>query len=424
MSARRTGVARARLLILVLSVVGILGAEQGSATEPSWINAWLGGPGLTGTWFGLRETLVQRGITPSITYTTDVLGNPVGGLRKGIAYAGQLNADLTFDLGKVAGLDGLTFNISGNWASGTDLSADDIGNFFVVAQAFAGDRVRLYTLYLAQSLLDGRLDIKVGRFAPGDDFLSWPQYTFFANIALNPAVFATQVNVPGFTAAPIGTWGARVRGKPLDTLTTTVGLYYSDPSRDLANTSGVDFAVDATGTGVLVMTEVAYLLNQREGAGLSGTYRLGGYYDSSRYSTFADPQSLRRGNWGVYLMADQIVYREGGAASQRGLALFGALVAAPLQSINTIPLFASGGLVYQGILRSRPKDITALGAYIGAFSQDLPGQRVETVFELTHSMPLTRWLTVQPDIQYIIHPSGRSSISNALVIGTQLLLQF
>jgi len=424
MSARRPGVAWLRLLALAFGLLCVVGAEA-AAAESAWVESWLTGPGLTGTWFGLRETLTQRGVTPSINYTADVLGNPVGGQRRGIAYAGQLNAELTFDLGKLMGVDGLTFNISGNWASGSNLSGDDIGNFFVVAQAFAGDRVRLYTLYLDQSLFDGRLDIKVGRFAPGDDFLSWPQYTFFVNIALNPAVFATQVNVPGFTAAPIGTWGGRVRAKPVDTITTTVGMYYSDPSRDLGNTAGIDFGLDVPGAGYLTLAELAYLHNHGSGGpGMSGTYRLGGYYDSNRYPTFRDSQTSRRGNWGVYVLADQIVYREGGPEGQRGLGLFGALVAAPLQSINTIPFFASGGLVYQGLLRSRPKDITGLAAYIGAFSRDLPGQSVETVLELTHSMPLTRWLTVQPDMQYVIHPSGRSSTKNALVIGAQILIQF
>ncbi len=133
---------------------------------------------------------------------------------------------------------------------------------------------------------------------------------------------------------------------------------------------------------------------------------------------------MRRGNWGVYVLADQIVYRESGPEGQRVLGVGGSLVFAPLQSINTIPLFVSGALVYRGLLRSRPKDITGFAAYVGAFSRDLPGQNVETVLELTHTMPLTPWLTVQPDIQYVINPSGRSSTKNALVIGAQILIQF
>jgi len=283
-------------LLLAGALLGTLGlAGPAGAGEPSWVDAWMAQPFATGSWFGWRETLGQFGITPTITYVTDLQANPVGGRRQGTAYAGQLNAEVSVDVGKLGGPRGLTFDISGNWASGTDLSTDDIGNFFIVGQVFAGNRVRLYTLYLDQSLADERLDIKVGRFAPGDDFLSWPEYTYLVNIALNPAVYATQVNVPGFTASPIGTWGARVQVKPLDSFSATGGIYYSDPTRDLVNTAGTDFGVSVTGTGYLAMVELAYLRGQGEGSpSLPGTFRFGGYYDSNRYPTFDDPSVFAR----------------------------------------------------------------------------------------------------------------------------------
>ncbi|HEY7251691.1 MAG TPA: carbohydrate porin [Methylomirabilota bacterium] len=44
--------------------------------------------------------------------------------------------------------------------------------------------------------------------------------------------------------------------------------------------------------------------------------------------------------------------------------------------------------------------------------------------EWTYALVVTPWLTIQPDIQYIVHPSGKSSVSNALVVGVQLSLQF
>jgi porin len=44
--------------------------------------------------------------------------------------------------------------------------------------------------------------------------------------------------------------------------------------------------------------------------------------------------------------------------------------------------------------------------------------------EWTYALVVTPWLTIQPDIQYIVRPSGKSSVSNALVVGVQLSLQF
>jgi porin len=416
-----------RGLLLFCAVAWFSAGQAGSvrAEPPAWVQAWAAEPGATGSWFGWRDTLSERGITPTVTYVADLLGNPIGGRRRGTAYADQLNADITIDLEKLAGLKGLTFSTSGNWASGTDLSTEDIGNFFIVAQAFAGDRVRLYTLYLDQSLFDGQLDVKLGRFAPGDDFLSWPQYTFLVNIALNPAVYATQVNVPGFTAAPIGTWGVRVRARPVESLSAMAGVYYSDPSRDLVNTAGTDFGFGGSGTGYLAIAELGYLRNQAAGdTGLPGTFRFGAYYDSNLFRELADSSAKRRGNWGLYLLVDQVLYREGAPGSGQGLVLGGSLVVAPDQSINTMPYFAALGAVYRGLIPGRDKDALAFAAYYGSFSRDLPGQSSEAVLELTYTLALTPWLTVQPDIQYVINPGGRSSVKNALVIGAQISITF
>jgi len=44
--------------------------------------------------------------------------------------------------------------------------------------------------------------------------------------------------------------------------------------------------------------------------------------------------------------------------------------------------------------------------------------------EWTYAIAVAPGLTVQPDIQYIMRPSGRSSIGNALVVGAQLSIQF
>jgi porin len=420
-SRRRRGL----LLALAAAWFGTAGAGVGGAEPPSWVEAWAAEAGATGSWFGLRQALVDRGITPTVTYVADLMGNPVGGQRRGVAYAGQLEAELTINLEKLAGLKGLTFNTSVNWASGTDLSKDDIGNFFIVSQAFAGEQVRLYTFYLEQSLFDGQLEIKLGRFAPGDDFLSWPDYTFLVNIALNPAIYATQVNVPGFTASPIGTWAGLVRVKPVESLYAMTGVYYSDPSRNLVNTAGTDFGFTGTSTGFLGMGEIGYRHNQAEGdTGLPGTLRVGAYYDSNVFPKLSDSKLRRRGNWGAYLLVDQVVYREGARGSGQGLVLGGSFVVAPDQSTNTIPYFAALGAVYRGLLPRRDKDALAFAAYYGVFSRDLPGQNSETVLELTYTLALTPWLTVQPDIQYVINPGGRSSVKNAVVIGAQISITF
>ncbi len=384
---------------------------------------WLGQPQLTGNWSGLRDTLAGWGITPSGRYATDLLASVAGGQQRGKAYAGQLAVEVGVDMEKLAGLRGLTFDVSGDWASGTDLSAD-IGNTFTVAQYFEGSVVRLYNLYLQQSLLDGWLDVKAGRIATGTDFLSSPADLSMVNEALNPIVLALQKNVPGVTADPNATWGGRVIARPTAGLSLAAGAYYSDSNLNQTTANGTEFGINAS-NGYFVIGEAGYRRNADKGdTGLPGRYRLGGYYDSNQYASLSDPARVQTGNYGFFLLGEQMVYRDGGPGSARGLSLFGALIYAPQERINTLPWFASAGASYRGLVPGRDKDTTGFALYYGGFSRDLPGQTYELVLEWTYAIALTRWLTIQPDVQYVINPGGRSRVGNAVVVGAQLAVEF
>jgi carbohydrate-selective porin OprB len=46
------------------------------------------------------------------------------------------------------------------------------------------------------------------------------------------------------------------------------------------------------------------------------------------------------------------------------------------------------------------------------------------VIELNYQITLNRWLSITPDMQYVIRPSGSSANKNAFVLGTQLAIVF
>jgi len=106
------------------------------------------------------------------------------------------------------------------------------------------------------------------------------------------------------------------------------------------------------------------------------------------------------------------------------MSLFGSLIYAPQERINPLPWFASAGASYRGLVPGRDKDTAGFALYYGGFSRDLPGQTYELVLEWTYAIALTRWLTIQPDLQYVINPGGRSSVGNAVVAGAQLTVEF
>lgn len=419
---------RARRLMAVALLVPTLcalTATQATADESllgAWMKRWIAEPPMAGNWSGMRDVLNEWGIKPSLSYATDLMASVAGGQHRGQAYAGQLSIDVSADLGKLAGLKGLTFDVATDWASGTDLS-QDIGNTFTVAQYFEGTGVRLSNMYLQQSLFDGRVDVKAGRFSTGADFLTSPIDFSFVNEALNPILLAVQENVPSVTAYPNTTWGGRVLARPAAAWSLSAGAFYSDPTLDQVTANGTEFGIKSS-AGYFLIGEAGYFVNSERGApGLPGRYRVGAYYDSNQYA-FLDKPGRQTGNYGVYVMGEQMVFREGGPGSAIGLSLFGALIYGPQESINPMPWFASAGASYQGLVPGRDRDTAAFAVYYGGFSRDLPGQTYELVLEWTYAIAVGRRLTVQPDVQYVINPGGVSSIGNAVVLGVQLAIEF
>jgi porin len=420
---RRGPIATAALALLILFAVPAASAEADDLRGASWMDNWLAQPQLTGNWFGARDALAGWGITPSLRYGTDMQANVLGGQRRGKAYAGDFTVDVSVDMEKLAGLRGLTVGVSGDWASGTNLSSY-IGNIFTVAQTFEGNVVRLSNLYLQQSLLDGRLDVKAGRFANGADFLTSPADVSLVNDTLNPILDAIQKNIPGITSPPNTTWGGRVIARPTEALSLSAGAFYSDPTLNQLTANGTEFGISGS-AGYFVIGEAGYRLNSEKGAtGLPGRYRAGGYYDSNEYAFLNNSGRQQTGNYGFFLLGEQMVYRDGGPGSARGLSLFGSLIYAPQERINPMPWFASAGASYRGLVPGRDRDTAAFALYYGGFSRDLPGQTYELVLEWTYAIAVTRWLTIQPDVQYVINPGGRSSIGNAVVAGAQLAVEF
>src|SRR5262249_57406783 len=73
---------------------------------------------LLGDWWGLRTRLEDRGITPTLTFVSDLAGKPVGGVRRGFTEADNLGLNVNFDLEKMCGLKGGAFFVSMSQRSG------------------------------------------------------------------------------------------------------------------------------------------------------------------------------------------------------------------------------------------------------------------------------------------------------------------
>jgi carbohydrate-selective porin OprB/predicted NBD/HSP70 family sugar kinase len=397
---------------------------------------------LFGDWYGLRPTLADWGLTPTLTYVADIAGNPTGGKSQGVAYSDNIGLDLLFDLNKIIGLEGGSFLVSMSQRNGDSLSGERVGNIFTIQQNYGGQTFHLIDVAYQQKLLDDSVEFRVGRIAMGDDFLVSPyDYVFMQNAFCgNPkGVF---INAPGATAYPGATWGALLKVKPTQRTYVMAGVYNGDPSIGADYHNGADFSMNGP---VFAIGEVGYQINGLPGESrLLGNYKLGFWYDNADYTDyntvgFAHPAGTKRGNYGLYAMFDQVLVSFGEPTSNRGFGIFGTFMASPDESVSQMPYFFDAGIVSRGIFVSRPIDVLGFGVAYGSFSGDLSNaqereqqldptvgvQDYETVLELTYRFRFRDGaFFFQPDIQYVIKPGGTGDSNDALVLGCQVGINF
>ncbi|MEO4044603.1 carbohydrate porin [Hoeflea sp. CAU 1731] len=394
-------------------------AQDAQPTAPGWFE-W---ETATGDWGGARTRLEDQGVTWSLNYTGDLLGNPTGGMSQETAYTSGLYGSVVFDFEKLFDIKGLTLYAGASIQQGHDLSGDAIGNIFGVAEVFAGAAARLDQLYFEQSLLHDRLQIAVGRLAAGDDFAAADSYGYYVSGAVNGNPTGILANFLSFTTPPYTQWGARVKLAQTDAVTVLAGAYNADPSVQDDDMHGVDFRFNPQ-DGVLYLAQIGLSTNQNSSSSwLPGRYVLGGVYDSSDYAYLSDSTRTKTGNYGFYAIAEQMLYREAGGDGNQGLTAWATVVVAPDQQINTLPFSIYGGAYYTGLFDGRDNDVTAVALYVGAFSENLPGQSVETVLEINHRFQVSPSTYITPDFQYVFRPNG-GGIPDAAVFGLEASIDY
>lgn len=414
---------------LITSTIGQEYAySQNVRSNKSSFEKWLEGDYMTGTWNGFRTKLNHSGINPFGYYNATFLGNPAGGISKGFDYAGLLTVGLTFDLEKILKLNGLKFTVSGSRVSGKSLTNDHIGNIFNVSQVFNfssdsgfnANSLRLFQLFLEQSLFEDKLNIAVGRMATGDEFATSYIYGYYVNLAFNGNPGSLIINLPTFTSDPFATWGTRLKLKLKDNLDFKAGIYNANPDIVNINNNGLNFSLNG---GVLIIGEAGYHKKSRIfNKNLPGNFKIGAYLDTGKLEKFKNPQNSKSNNYGFYLLTDQMFYRENSFDNQ-GLLIFSVFTLAPQKEINTFPFFFSNGIQYRGLIPNRDNDVAVFGLAYGDFSSDLKDQDFEMIIEINYALQLTDWFLLQPDIQYVIHPDGNQNINNAFVLGMQLQVE-
>lgn len=419
---------------------------------------------------GLRTFLGRYGVTLGLTETSEELRNVSGGFKRGSAYDGLTTLTIGLDTQKAFGLPGGSFNASALHIHGRNLSQFNLGSLQTASGIEADRGTRLWELWYQQKFLDDKMDVKLGQQSIDQEFMVSQYAGTFINTMFGwPAVPSYDMPAGG-PAYPLSGLGLRLRVRPSDALTVLAGAYDGNPAGtnvgdpQLANAHGTKFNLH---NGALFIAELQYAVNQPalgqldtgSKTGLPGTYKLGAWYNNQKFSdqrygndglSLADPGSngnpaLRKGNYSIYAVADQMVWRQA-EDSPRALGAFTRVMGAPGDR-NLISFSANAGVTLTAPFEGRDNDTVGLAlgyvkvgknargldADTAAFgASHFPVRSSETFVEATYQYQLTPWWQLQADAQYVWNTGGgilnpnnpTQKIGNALVFGLRTNITF
>lgn len=432
---------------------------------------------------GLRTRLEQAGVQFNLNYFGDAFWNPVGGVKQGQGYDGRFAAIMDADLDKLVGWSGATFHVSLHQIYGTQFSATDLQNLAQVSGVEAPPSTRLFNLWIEQKI-GSQTTLRIGQFTAAQEFLVSDIANLFVNSTFGWPELTSASLPSGGPNWPEGALGARVEWSPTGALTLRTAVFNGDPAGPgtgnpvLRDPDGLAFRVNDP---PFVVAELEYDYNrghrleednpnqearvlptQQQAAplgsagGLPGTIKIGGWYHSGE---FADPRFDNQGgllaatggtplqhagDFSVYGIIDQMLWR----SSVRELDGFVRVMGSP-DDRNLISFYLDTGLALQGAFDGRQDDIFGLGVAYARVSPQaaasdrdtaaitgapIPIRDYEAVIELTYQVQMARNWTMQPNLQYIIHPGGNvvdpnvpggvTPIPNAFVLGLRTHLRF
>ena len=451
----------AAMAAVAVGTSGAQAEEKAKAPQSIWEQDTL-----TGDWGGARTALKEKsGIDVTLNYVNEVFAVLSGGLQRRASYEGRLEFSVNTNLEKLIGWSGGSSHVTIYQIhnSGRNI-VENVGSIADPSNIDALATTRLFTAWFQQNAFDDRFSLRIGQLAADDEFIGSPTAGGLIDGTFGWAGVLAANMTSGGPAYPLATPGIRVQVKPTEELSVLAAVFSGDPAGrncvddpQECNKHGTTFSFSG---GALWMGEVQYAINEdKHSAGLPGVYKLGGWYATTDFAdrhfgrdavgktvSLADPAVAgplnHRGDWGIYGVADQMVWR----SDKQSLNLFMRGGVAPSDR-NLVSYYVDGGAGFKGLLPGRVDDVLTFGVAYAKISRDaaaldqdmlaLNGPRYpirdeEVVFELNYATQIAPWWSVQPDLQYIVHPGGKvpdpdnpkATVGNAFVTGVRSTIKF
>ncbi len=350
------------------------------------------------------DSTKQRALSINASYIGEIISNLTGGIRTGSVYEGMGNFMFEYDTKKAGLWKGGKIYINAAHTHGGDASKSFIGDFQVASNIEADNLTYFHEMFFSQEI--GRAQFIIGLQDLNAEFAASENASMFLNSSFGVhSTIADNIVAPIF---PLTAFGLQIKYNIHSRLAIkliTFDGFPDDFSKDNPYNLHWKFTKE---DGLLNIAEISWhpRINER----LEGGYSLGSYThhhiskDDNHTSEFWEIT-----NYGFYIVADQTL-----AIMENGSTISSFLQASVSPSQKNENWYYLGtGINYSNIFSRKRSDLIGLAIAHAGFAKP---QRDETAIELSYQYPLTDQITIQPDIQLIINPSGTEYIlKNALV---------
>jgi porin len=365
----------------------------------------------------------------SIVYTFDVWHNSRGGIREGTRYLDNLDLTAKVDAEKLLGWRGATLFAYALYNNGEGMSRDLTGDFQSASNIEIDVRAgRLYEAWIEQRFAKDQASVKIGLYDLNSEFDGQQTGALFINSSQGIGPDFSQSGENGPSIFPVTSLALRgdyrfkggwlVRAAVLD----GVAGDPNHPKRFAAIELG-------HGDGALLVGDVERELGRYRA--VIGYWRYTAQFDDILATARAGHPVRGGGNDGVYMTLERrfVPVDQQTDSGLRGWLRLGFAN----DHYNPLDHFFGGGLVYTGPFKRRAEDQVGIAFGWAHFGKPYrragalkgnPSLNFELSIEGTYRAVVNRWLTLQPDLQYIVNPGAVPGRRNALLFGLRTQVGF
>ena len=380
---------------------------------------------LSGDWNGLRSLWHEQGFDIELEFFGDYFGNVVGGGPKKAHATNYVEAEILIDAERWIGWKGSRFFFLGYALASTDPSVQ-INTRQTVSSLEATDTVKLFEAWWEQFLFNKHFSFKAGLYSLDTEFDVKQTANLFINGVFGTGIDLSEMGRFGPAIYPLSALGVRLKE-------TWEGLYLQVAVVDGVpgspdNPHGTQVKLDED-DGLLIANEIGYKIDSPDHPRLK--LGVGAWVYTTELPDIANPTDTQRGRHSIYGFIDLRLYSEAPDSSQ-GLDGFFRLGVGDSQA-GRFKRNLTFGLAYTGLLPDRESDVLGFAVSVGWAGDSLrqvnksmgtPIEDEEIVLELTYQLSPLPWLTLQPDIQWFIHPGLSESLDNTLFLGMRAEVAF